>query len=145
MSTNVNGRTITFSGSGVLTANIVSTSLQALYLSDITNVIIDGYTSIGSNAFEDAGTVTSIYIPNTVTSIGQSAFSNSSITTISIPSSVTSIGQSALNNSMISTIHVALDNSYYESDINGSQLSIQKIEIQAKNGKLSYKIMNRYG
>jgi hypothetical protein len=25
----------------------------------------------------------------------------------------------------------------YESDINGSQLSIQKIEIQAKNGKLS--------
>jgi hypothetical protein len=25
----------------------------------------------------------------------------------------------------------------YESDINGAQLSIQKIEIQAKNGKLS--------
>jgi hypothetical protein len=25
----------------------------------------------------------------------------------------------------------------YESDIDGSQLSIQKIEIQAKNGKLS--------
>jgi hypothetical protein len=84
--------TITFSGSGELTANIVSSQLTTQ-----TTVIIDGYTSIGANAFEDANTVTSIYIPNTVTSIGESA-----------------LGPMA---SLIE-INVAIDNSYYASDIN---------------------------
>jgi hypothetical protein len=84
--------TITFSGSGELTANIVSSQLTTE-----TTVIIDGYTSIEASAFEDADTVTSIYIPNTVTSIGESAF-----------------------NPMYSliSINVALGNSYYASDIN---------------------------
>ena len=82
--------TITFSGSGELTANIVSSQLTTE-----TTVIIDGYTSIGANAFEDANTVTSISIPNTVTSIGESA-----------------LGPMA---SLIE-INVAIDNSYYLSD-----------------------------
>ena len=82
--------TITFSGSGELTANIVSSQLTTE-----TTVIIDGYTSIGANAFEDANTVTSISIPKTVTSIGESA-----------------LGPMA---SLIE-INVAIDNSYYLSD-----------------------------
>ena len=82
--------TITFSGSGELTANIVSSQLTTE-----TTVIIDGYTSIGANAFEDANTVTSIYISNTVTSIGESALGP-----------MTSLIE----------INVAIDNSYYLSD-----------------------------
>ncbi|WP_461247725.1 leucine-rich repeat domain-containing protein [Treponema sp. R6D11] len=50
--------------------------------------------SIGANAFSDSG-LTSITIPSTVTSIGSSAFSGSGLTSITIPSTVTKIEYSA--------------------------------------------------
>ena len=50
-------------------------------------------TSIGNNAFQFCGNLTSITIPNSVATIGNGAFwSCNSLTTINIPSSVTSIG-----------------------------------------------------
>ena len=53
-------------------------------------------TGIGSSAFEDNASITSITIPEGVISIGNDAFrSCSSLTTITIPSSVTSIGSYA--------------------------------------------------
>ena len=132
MSTTVNGTTITFSGSGVLTSNIVSNGIGTSY---ITNIIIAGYTSIEANAFAFTY-ITSIYIPNTVTSIGQYAFSNSTLTTISIPASVTSIDQYAFSNSAIASIHVALSNNYYGSDINGVLFDVTgTILIQYPSGK----------
>lgn len=59
----------------------------------LTSVIIpDSVTSIGSNAFEDCTGLTSITIPDSVTSIGSSAFSGcSGLRSITIPDSVTSI------------------------------------------------------
>ena len=59
--------------------------------------IPDGQTSIADNAFESCTTITSISIPNTVTSIGAKAFYWSSLSTISIPNSVTSIGSKAFS------------------------------------------------
>jgi hypothetical protein len=60
---------------------------------------IDGLpvTSIGTNAFLNAYyTVTSVTIPDSVTSIGDGAFADcSSLTSITIPNSVTSIGNYA--------------------------------------------------
>ena len=51
---------------------------------------------IGDSAFYDCSGLTSITIPNTVTSIGDYAFNHcSSLTSITIPNSVTSIGESA--------------------------------------------------
>ena len=51
---------------------------------------------IGQNAFSVCSRLTSITIPNSVTSIGSSAFSGcSGLTSITIPNSVTSIGQKA--------------------------------------------------
>ena len=65
----------------------------------LTSVTIpDSVTSIGSGAFSGCTSLTSITIPDNVTSLGQSAFSGcTSLTLITIPDSVTSIGQSAFS------------------------------------------------
>ena len=77
---------------------LIKTDSKTLVLGCMNSVIpSDGsVTSIGSYAFEDCDSLTSITIPGSVTSIGGSAFySCSSLTSISIPSSVTSIGSYA--------------------------------------------------
>lgn len=53
-------------------------------------------TSIGESAFYNSSSMTSVKIPNSVTTIGRGAFYNcSSLTSLSIPNSVTSISGSA--------------------------------------------------
>jgi len=63
----------------------------------ITSVIIpDSVTSIGDNAFYWCGSLTSVVIPDSVTSIGDCVFADcDSLTSVVIPDSVTSIGGSA--------------------------------------------------
>jgi len=58
--------------------------------------IPNSVTSIGSSAFSGCTGLTSVTIPNSVTSIGQNAFSGcTGLTSITIPNSVTSIGYNA--------------------------------------------------
>ena len=62
-------------------------------------IIPNSVTSIGSSAFSNCSGLTSISIPNSVTSIGNGAFRGcSGLTSISIPNSVTSIGDYAFRN-----------------------------------------------
>lgn len=58
---------------------------------------IEGYpvTTIGDNAFKSCYNLTNITIPNSITSIGDYAFTNAPIRNIIIPDSVTSIGSYA--------------------------------------------------
>ena len=49
-------------------------------------------TSIGNRAFIECDQITSVEIPNTITSIQKQAFQNTGITSLEIPNSVTSIG-----------------------------------------------------
>ena len=64
----------------------------------ITYAIPDSVTSIGNWAFSNCGSLTSVTIPDSVTSIGNYAFYNcSSLTRVTIPDSVTSIGNSAFS------------------------------------------------
>jgi len=72
---------------------------EAFKNSDITEVIIpDSVTSIGSSAFYGCTSLTSVTIGDSVTSIGNSAFSWCySLTSVTIGDSVTSIGSSAFS------------------------------------------------
>ncbi len=65
--------------------------------SGLTSVTIPNtVTSIGNGAFADCRSLTSVTIPNSVTSIGESAFRGCrSLTSVTIPNSVTSIGNEA--------------------------------------------------
>ena len=66
---------------------------------NLTSITIpDSVTSIGNYAFDGCSGLTSVTIPYSVTSIGGSAFSGcSNLTTITIPDSVTSIGNYAFS------------------------------------------------
>ena len=75
---------------------IIETESNTLVCGFKNTVIPNSVTSIGSSAFYECRSLTSITIPNSVTSIGYSAFQYcSSLTSITIPNSVTSIGYSA--------------------------------------------------
>ena len=65
--------------------------------SNLTSVTIpNSVTSIGASAFSGCSGLTSVTIPNSVTSIGAGTFSGcSGLTSVTIPSSVTNIGASA--------------------------------------------------
>ncbi len=63
-------------------------SMQGAY------AIPNSVTSIGGSAFSGCSSLTSVTIPNSVTSIGRGAFNGcSSLTSVTIPNSVTSIGE----------------------------------------------------
>ena len=82
-----------------LADSVTSTDVVFAGCSDLTSVIIpDSITSIGKQAFAACSKLTSITIPNSVTSIGWGAFDGcSSLTSVIIPDSVTSIERGAFS------------------------------------------------
>ncbi len=78
---------------------IIYTSSNTLITGCENTVIPNSVTSIGGSAFSGCSGLTSITIPNSVTSIGSSAFSGcSGLTSVTIPDGVTSIGNRAFYN-----------------------------------------------
>ena len=75
---------------------IIETATKTLIAGCKNTVIPNSVTSIGERAFSGCSGLTSITIPNSVTNIGYKAFSGcSGLTSITIPNSVTSIGDYA--------------------------------------------------
>ena len=76
--------------------------------SSVTNAASVTYevTGIGHTSFLNRTSLTSITIPNSVTSIGKVAFANSGLTSVNIPDSVTSIGDYAFANSGLTSITI---------------------------------------
>ena len=73
-----------------------------------TVTIPDSVTSIGDGAFLGCSALTTVTIPDSVTSIGDGAFLGcSKLTTVTIPDSVTSIGDDAFQNSGLTTVYMS--------------------------------------
>ena len=85
---------------------------------------------IESSAFNGCANLTSIIIPDSITSIGDFAFENcSGLTSITIPDSVTSIGDHAFYNcSSLTSITVSENNKYFSS-LNGVLFNKDKTEL----------------
>ena len=78
---------------------IIETETNTLLMGCKNTIIPNSVTTIGNDAFSFCSGLTSITIPNSVTSIGASAFSGCEwLTSVTIPNSVTNIGQSAFGN-----------------------------------------------
>ncbi|MDR0644128.1 MAG: leucine-rich repeat domain-containing protein, partial [Treponema sp.] len=96
----------------------------------LTSVIIpDSVTSIGERAFyiwpvKDVNQLTSVVIGNKVTSIGERAFFGNRLTSVVIPDSVTSIGQSAFSENRLTSVVIGNSVTYIdERAFSGNQLT----------------------
>lgn len=76
---------------------VTSIGGDAFVVTDVTSVVIpEGVTSIGSSAFEDCQKLTSVIFPSTLVSIGPEVFDTcSALKSVIIPKSVTNIGDLA--------------------------------------------------
>ena len=71
-----------------------------------TVIIGENVTSISEGAFHNCSSLSSITIPNSVTSIGAWAFDHTSLSSITIPNNVTSIGDCAFLSTNISSVTI---------------------------------------
>jgi hypothetical protein len=77
---------------------IIETSTNTLITGCKNTKIPNSVTSIGRSAFVGCSGLTSVTIPNSVTSIGESAFSGcTGLTYVTVPNSVTEVGDNAFN------------------------------------------------
>ena len=75
---------------------IIATATNTLIAGCKNTIVPNSVTSIGESAFCGCSNLTSVTIPNSVTSIGDYAFCNcSSLTSVAIPNNVTTIGKDA--------------------------------------------------
>ncbi len=96
---------------------IIETASNILIAGCKNTMIPNSVTSIGSSAFSGCSSLTSVIIPNSVTSIGNGAFYRcSGLTSVTIPNSVTSIGDGAFEGcSGLTSIFVEAGNTIYDS------------------------------
>ena len=114
---------------------IINTSSNELLAGCKNTVIPNSVTSIGGSAFSGCSGLTSISIPNSITSIGGSAFSGcSGLTSISIPNSITSIGGGAFSGcSSLTSITIPNSVTSIEDRVFSNCNSLATIEVESNN------------
>ena len=117
---------------------IIRKSDNTLILGCVFTIIPNSVTSIGENAFSGCSSIISITIPNSVTGIGDLAFSGcSSITSVTIPNSVTSIGDLAFSGCS-SITSVTIPNSVTSIGINPFSSCSELYSIIVENDNSEY-------
>ena len=117
---------------------IIETSTNSLIVGCKNTIIPNSVTSIGNSAFYGCSGLTSVTIPNSVTYIGISAFERcSGLTSVTIPNSVTSIGYGAFSGcSGLTSVVVDKNNGTYDSRDNCNAIidtSTNKLIVGCKN------------
>lgn len=123
------------SGGGEYNAEFGNTPTEFGMRNIVSVNIPNGITSIGSSAFSNCSKLTSVNIPNSVTSIGNTVFNACiGLTSIVIPESVETIGGSTFNGcSALTTINI-----YKEED------AISGAPWGAANAQVNWLRQNRY-
>ena len=101
---------------------IIETESNTLITGCKNTIIPNSVTSIGNSAFRSCSSLSSVTIPNSVTSIGDYAFrACSGLTSITIPNSVTSIGFSAFSVcSSLTSVNISDLEAWCKIDFNNS-------------------------
>ena len=103
---------------------IIKTANDELVLGCKNTTIPNTVVSIGASAFSNCTGLTSITLPDSITYIGSSAFQNSGLTSINIPKNVNSIESYAFSIPDLASITVDSNNTVYN-DGNGSNCIIK--------------------
>jgi hypothetical protein len=87
--------------------SIYASGIYSAFAGSLTSVTIpSSVTSIGDFAFGGCTGLTSVNIPNSVTNIGDGAFQNTGLTSVTIPNSVTNIGDGAFQNTGLTSVTI---------------------------------------
>ena len=105
LNNSISGYDITF-GEHTRTIGCLGCGADKSYINSLT--ISNGVTTLLYRAFYQSlkDSITTINIPNSVTSIGEEAFALNSLTSINIPNTVTSIGTRAFNSNKLNTVTI---------------------------------------
>lgn len=90
-------------------------------------------TSVGGAAFSGCRDVTSVTIPESVTSIGWTAFAETSLASVTIPSSVTYIGAYAFTSSNLTSVTIPKSVTFIGEGVFGGCWNLTSIQLESGN------------
>jgi len=137
--TDATNKTVAIGTERTQTAAISSSTVGTFTIPSSVNYNGDAYavTAVGDCAFYNCSVMTSVTIPNTITSIGKDAFGYTKLTSIIIPTSVTSIGSYAFEYTKLTSIVIPTSVVSIGSNVFFNCTSLASIIVDSSNSSYS--------